>query len=71
MRTQTVKVNRSITYIRANRKLVPAIVTAVTNQTTVNLRVGRQAGNTFAAVAKQTADAQVGVWRFTDAFQNV
>lgn len=70
MRTYTPKVNRHVTWITASGKKKPATITAVTNSTTVNLRI-MHIGTTIAGAVKKSADNQVSRWQNTDPYQNV
>lgn len=68
MRTYTPKINKHVTWITAAGKKKPATITAVTNSTTVNLRIVHT-GGTVANAVKKSADHQVSVWHNTDPFQ--
>lgn len=69
MRTQTAKINKHVTWVNAAGKPRPATITAVIDQTHVNLRVVHT-GETVANAVKQSADNQPSRWHFSDAFQN-
>ncbi len=56
-------VNRTCTYVRADGRYVPGVITALT--TDVDLRVGHHAGDTdteHADVAEMTSPEQTDVW---------
>jgi len=59
-RTFTPKVNKHVTYYDSTTRPRPAIITAVTSATVVDLRVGH--GETHAAVNKKTAKPFTSGW---------
>jgi hypothetical protein len=63
MATHYRKINRHVTYVKANAKRRPATITAVGAGTAVDLRVGR-AGETYAGVSRRTAHGQTNVYEF-------
>lgn len=57
----TPKVNSHVTYFDAACKPRPAIVTSVTNSTTVNLRIGHSATKT--GIVRQVTGHAANTWK--------
>lgn len=70
MHPYTPKVGQHVTYLRSDGRIRSATVTAVTSSTVVDLRIGHD-GETYTAVAKQSADNQSGRWRTANAYDDV
>lgn len=56
------KVNRTATYVRADGRYVPAIITGLGAGAIVDLRVGHTGGDAFTSVGEMIAADDVSVW---------
>lgn len=55
MNSYPAKVNRTVTYRTADGEVLPAVITAVINETTADLRVGHH-GETYLAKVRRSGD---------------